>query len=804
MNRDTSELTIERYEVQTAALVAACDDDLSGDDVLGAARRIARRLGATVRRAEEESWVEFGFWAPDLDELGVSPGDVFLEILTPSAPIDLQVSHQRQRFTRTLIPMTRVGYYLWVAVKGLPTGDRETVGALYWMRFRDRHGTWHVVPDHLARSVPFGAFGPAEVYDVEALHRRRRDLGWYARLAEGGAEGGGPPRVAPPVNLMEVHPGTASLGGTLASLTRRLRGVAHKVSEGLPLAPEDEVWLGYDAIQLMPIHPTVVFEAGPPFFSLEEAEGPELPETLEGVMRRPTTTNWGYDIVISACGALNPAVLESRRPDELIELAEVLHTFPGGGIKLVIDVVFGHADNQAVGLLNPYFFAGPNMYGQDLAYGHPVVRAILLEMYQRLVDFGFDGVRVDGAQDFKLWDPESQALHHDDAFLRSMTETVQCVAGHTYRPWMIFEDGRPWPREDWELASTYQAIIEDQRALEPDVFQWGPLTFAHNTPFLFTFWVSKWWRVMEIVRHGENWITGCANHDTVRRGTQLSTKLNINTRLGDTFCRIIEHAYDHPAANLLTHAMMPGVPMDFLNASMRASWGFMRNTDDRYGVKVAAEESSFLIWQVDEVTYNKVGRFRRLKEFGFERLEELRAFMKLLEAGVEATNYDLDDIVEIVRVSSRRLKGPQVVDVATLKKVARAFMEDVHDYCNVDHYLREMDPAHTAFNLAVRRFRRARPWLRRAFGAEDTFDRRWPTEGTVLFHGRRTGPDGEEVFFVANMEGAPVEVTPASLPEVRGRAAGWRLALHTPRMDAPSFEQPVTLRDSQGMVFVRS
>jgi hypothetical protein len=30
------------------------------------------------------------------------------------------------------------------------------------------------------------------------------------------------------------------------------------------------------------------------------------------------------------------------------------------------------------------------------------------------------------------------------------------------------------------------------------VFQWGPLTFAHNTPFLYTFWLSKWWRIREI------------------------------------------------------------------------------------------------------------------------------------------------------------------------------------------------------------------------------------------------------------------------------------------------------------------
>jgi hypothetical protein len=44
------------------------------------------------------------------------------------------------------------------------------------------------------------------------------------------------------------------------------------------------------------------------------------------------------------------------------------------------DVVFGHADNQALNLLNHYFFAQPGMYGQEIQQDHPTVRAILLEM----------------------------------------------------------------------------------------------------------------------------------------------------------------------------------------------------------------------------------------------------------------------------------------------------------------------------------------------------------------------------------------------------------------------------------------
>ena len=98
----------------------------------------------------------------------------------------------------------------------------------------------------------------------------------------------------------------------------------------------------------------------------------------------------------------------------------------------------------------------------------------------------------------------------------------------------------------------------------------GASTFAHNTPALFTFWASKWWRLLEVVRQGQNWIAGCANHDTVRRGTQVNTDLNINTRLGDGLSAIIRKAYDNPASTLLTYCVLPGVPMDFLNSSMRA------------------------------------------------------------------------------------------------------------------------------------------------------------------------------------------------------------------------------------------
>jgi hypothetical protein len=518
-------------------------------------------------------------------------------------------------------------------------------------------------------------------------------------------------------------------------------------------------------------------------------------------LRRPDTTNWGYDVVIAGSAAVNPALLETGRPDELVDLAVALHRFPRPK-RLIFDVVFGHADNQGLRSLNHHYFAGPNMYGQNIAYKNPVVRAILLEMQRRKVDFGADGVRVDGAQDFKWWDGDTEQMRHDDEYLQLMAGVPQQVCGVSYRPWFVFEDGRPWPQEDWELSSTYRAVIEQQP--DPDVFQWGPLTFAHNTPFLYGFWLSKWWRIREILNCGENWISGCANHDTLRRGTQINPKLNINTRLGETRMEIINRAYDNPGAQLVTYAAFPGVPMDFLNASARASWGFIRNQDDTYGVKVVAEEAISLDWQVDDYAYSVPINFRRLKEMGFETREHLARFLKFLPALVEVTDYDLDTICLLLNRVEPPLAGPHPFDLSALKRIARAWMDDMHDYCNVATYLDRLSDAQTAFTFALREFRRSRPWLRRNLGPRDVFGYRQPVNGVVLFTSLRHGPDGEQVFMIAHMEGGPVDdLDPLTLPIEGLHGGGWQVALRTPPIGTDYLGGPLTLHDGMGVLYTR-
>ncbi|MGD8310543.1 MAG: glucosylglycerol hydrolase [Chromatiales bacterium] len=785
---------ISLNQAETEALASLASAALQKEPTaFAAAEKIVRLLGAH----RDGSLCKVGFWAPELLEKRVPDGDVFLEVLEPAAPLDLEVSRQAVTFRRSLIPVERVDAYCFAAVEGMQPGTREQVGSFYALVWRDAEGKWERVFDPLAASLPFGAFAPAEYYDVEAMLTGRRDKAYFEALPAGD-----PVKLGPASNILQIHVPTATAGKTLASLAQHFAYVADRVRRGIEPEPSDRIFLGYDAIQLLPVEPTTVYEAGPHFWQ-ETASDDADDSVLSAELTRPDTINWGYDVVISGMAAVNPALLETGRPDELVDLVSVLHNFPGTPKKVIFDVVYGHSDNQGLDALNGHFFAGPNMYGQNINYRHPVVRAILLEMQRRKANYGADGVRVDGAQDFMWWDADAQVLRHDDEYLQQMSDVVQEVAGRRYRPWFIFEDGRPWPDEDWELTSSYRAVIETQS--DPDVFQWGPLSFAHNTPFLYNFWLAKWWRIREILEHGENWISGCANHDTLRRGTQVSTKLNINRRLGETMMEILDKAYDNPAAQMLTYGCFPGVPMDFLNACARASWGFVRNQDDRYGVKIVAEEAISLKWQVDSHSYSLPSNFRRLKEMGFEDRASLARFLDFLPALVEVTEYDLVVIVNALNQVDPPLVGPTPFTVQNVKQIVRAWMNDMHDYFNVSGYLETLGDAQTEFMLNLREFRHARPWLRNNFGPRDYFDYRSPVGGSVLFRSLRHGPNGEQVFATVHMEGQEVSEFDPLEQNIPGLDGGnWQVALRTPPIGSDYLGGPITLHDSMGVVYTRS
>lgn len=758
-----------------------------------AAQAIVGRLGAHYRDGQ----AEVGFWAPEVTRDEFPAESVFLELWTPLEAVDLQANQQRVRFRRERIPLQREGEFLWGVISGMSPGTRKRLGTLYRAGYEDRSGTQHTIPDYLAYSLPFGSFAPAEFYDVGRLDRERQDREYFSKL-DAKPDPDGVPRIQPPSNILQIHVSTGSGSGTLAGLADVYGTIAEKIRADEPLSPAEKAYVGYDAVQLMPIAPTVEYESGPLLW--QPLKDVPATDTVVVNLRSPDMTNWGYDVLLFAMSAINPAILGSGRPDELVDLITTLHAFPTHPIKVIFDVVYGHIDNQALPLLNERFVAGPGMYGQNVNFRDLVVRALLLEMQRRKHNYGVDGVRVDGAQDFQVWDSETGRMHHDDDYLRLMNDVVQEVAGQRYRPWMIFEDGRPWPRDDWELASTYREVTKQL----PNVFQWGPLTFAHNTPFLFTFWISKWWRIREMAGFGSKWITGCANHDTLRRGTQVNTDARINSYLGDSLPEIFKQAYDNPASKLFHYAFMPGVPMDFINASVRAPWAFIRNTDDKYSVKVVSQESGFLDWVVDEELYARERTFARLTALGFAKLEELRRFMCVLDHAVQATDYQMEGIISLLDSVVPPLEG-HPFSANKLKLIARAWMDDVHEICNVSRHANSVDPDQAEFNLAVREFRRARPWLRENLRAEDHVDYVHPAEGTALFHGLRHAPDWQEqVLFVANMEGEPLTVVPEALPVPTMPRGAWFPTLVAPGVEVESANQPVELEDGQGVVFTRS
>ncbi|SEL70101.1 glucosylglycerol hydrolase [Haloferax larsenii] len=782
----------------------------SHDDPFEAAKELTTRLGAhVVDRRDSDGrpdgdfpHVEFGFWTPELVDEGVPESAVELEILTPPADLDPgDTDHRRVTFQRDRVPMRQVGEYHWAAVADVRAGTRETLGSLYQLVYEDDDGEEHTIQDPVSYSVPFGAFAPAEVYDLDRLDETRADREYFEALGTDDepvstTEDDGLPRIDSATSMLEIHPGTATERGSLAGLAEVYEGIAEKQRAGDDLEPWERAFAGYDGIQVMPVEPLTENEAEHDFWSVvgepEEADaGDDASDALTVEVARPEMINWGYDIVVSAFSAPNPAILESGRPDELVDFIAACHDLPRP-IKVVFDVALGHADDRGAELLSDRYILGPGMYGKHLDYTEPTARAVFLEMQRRKMNFGADGIRVDGAQDFTSYDPETGEMYHDDDFLAEMDAVTQEVAGTEYRPWMIFEDGRPWPREDWELASSYRALIEQH----PHSFQWSPITFAHNTPALLTFWATKWWRVREVGEFGGNWLTGVANHDTVRRGTQIDPTVEfnqspVNPYLGEGYPETLDEAYDNAASSMLFHCFLPGVPMDFVHANMRAPWGFVRDTDPTWNVKVVSDESKFLYWQVRDEDFEDDRFFRRVKDLGFDSREELLTFMNALSSAVNATDYDLDVMADMLSAMDQPLGDD--LSAADLEAYGYAWMRDVHDFANLSHWHDAQDEDRSTFRIQTREFRHDRPWLLSDLDEDDDyFTYRHPTDGAVLYYGFRTAPDGsEQLLFAANMEGVPVRVSPEYLAEDAREDAnapaiptdGWESALVAPGVE---------------------
>ena len=231
--------------------------------------------------------------------------------------------------------------------------------------------------------------------------------------------------------------------------------------------------------------------------------------------------------------------------------------------------------------------------------------------------------------------------------------------------------------------------------------------------------------------------------------------------------------------------------MDFLQGIWRAPWSFVRTTDHRFAIKVWGEESRFLDWRVTPELYR--GFFPRLRAMGFAHLDQLRAFMAELAAAVDVHGDTTEPVVAHMKAAAAA--APFDISEDWLIAGYRAWMEDVHEFCVVESH--PLDADIVGFDRQVRAFRQARPWLRDNLGPEDRFDYRYPTAGSVLFHGVRHSPEGGRLLFVANMEGAPATVVPNEIAP-----GNWQLAVAAPGTPTGSPDTPMTLPDGTGLIFV--
>jgi hypothetical protein len=754
------------------------------------AQALVQRLGAHYRA---DGLTEIGFWAPKLISEVMQERDIYLEVLTPLQPIDWRAKEQRITFKRDRLHLKQHGEYFWGVVGGMQPGNREQAGSFYWLRYIDQNDRLQAIRDTMPYSLPYGIFAPAELYDLDTLQENRADLKYFKRT--GTQESENIPRVKDPQNILQLHIGTATEEGTLEGLTRLYQQIADKIVMNQPLTPAEENYIGYDAIQLLPIEPTIEFrdEYSPEsefFCFLGEEE-----DQVEIELIKPHTQDWGYDVPILGSSATNSALLGSLRPDEVVDFIATLHNFPTGAIQLIYDLVYGHADNQSELLLSRQFLKGPNMYGQDLNHQLPIVRAILLEMQRRKINTGADGIRVDGGQDFRFFNPLSGRVEQDDAYLLAMSNVVQEVGDYNRLLFTIFEDGRPWPEEGWEETSRYRELIE----LMPESYQWGPLIFAHNTPALKGFWEKKWQRVSEVMYQGDRWITGCANHDTVRRGNQIDPTQPINWGLGKTLPEVLHNAYDNPAVTLWVYGFSPGLPMDFINATMHAPWMFFRNTDERYGVKVVSEEIGFLNWSITPEIYKQPHAFKGLKSLGFKQLKQLQEFGTALHFAMIQQDYNLQEVVEVLKscadthcitdisplqelMRSGMVRFLKKLDVERLKAFALMFMENCFAICNVSYYQENLDPSKTHFNLALRKFRQMYPWLQENLSRIDRFNK-ISDEGRTVFYGVRSNPQdrGDEIAMVSHLEGDPIKITLGDWLQLD--MSEWEVAIASPGLD---------------------
>lgn len=510
---------------------------------------LARALGARPRG----ELVEFTFWLPQHSGFRGAP---MLEILSPRSDPQLWFSPAGFEAERFLFELKGTGHSWWTALAGLGVGSRHGWGDLYRLHL-PRGRRWVSAVDPLAGSLPFGSFGPAEIYSLTACQKDRADLAYLRRRS----------RETPPSRptlVLEVHTQTATDGGTLGGLKRWIEESFQCPSGRGPIPPQDWLLRDFDGVQLMPLEPV----AEPVGLA---SVWNEPPRTGPWRVRPdpPQIVNWGYDTLLAGFPAISPGLLEAGRPHEAVDLIAALHNLPQGGVRVFLDLVLGHAHRQAEKLLPPDYFAGPNRYGLNLNYSHPMVRAILLEMVRRKLMLGADGVRFDATQDIQVCDPATGIRRHDDEFLRELGRIEAEVGEIRFQPLRIFEDTRPWPARGWRKRAGFDSGLRDGSA----DLQWGPVSFPNFSRDLQTCRRSRRRPLLQTLERGADWISGRSTHDTYRQECRLWGLLPPQSS------RISRSKLFDPPLALLLYTVLPGIPLEFLNALAEQPWGFFRNVD---------------------------------------------------------------------------------------------------------------------------------------------------------------------------------------------------------------------------------
>ncbi|HLR91169.1 MAG TPA: glucosylglycerol hydrolase [Balneolaceae bacterium] len=755
---------------------------------LAAATSIAERMGASVIGSS----TRFLFWHPEIR----SSSKVLLHLYLPDPNLIYDKPDQHCSTIYYQFEMERVASFATVVVDQLVAGDRDQFGAFYEFELLYSDRTGKIVRDPMAWSMPYGIHAPAEVYHIDKVLGTRKDLSYFKKFNTGPGSDE-EIRIGASTNLLEIYIPTATKEGTLDALTHRYKQIANAIRENRSLQPEEQNLTGFDAVGLMPVAPVVEDERNHRFWkSVQEPE--ESGRELTVHLRKPDLFNWGYDSPLFGAAAINPALLSTGRPHELLDFIETLHRFPQRPKKVIIDLVYGHAHRQGEQLLPEEFFSGDNKYGRSVDLKNPMARAMVLEMHRRKMRWGFDGIRLDDVREFNYYDPEQDLSLADNDFLKELSEIGVEIKGQAYKPWIIFDDGRPWPGSDWEQAANHRDIMRQFRHSH----QWAPAMFALNKPFGYTFWLSRWWRIKEHMRYGKSWISGYANHDSMRKGSQSDPRaVHVNFLLGNSLKMVMDTAYNNPSTTLLVNAFLPGVPMDFLQALGSSPWSFFRNTESENALNIVAREAFFADWQITNIEYRQTRFFRRLKNIGFETLPELRNFMRTLHGLARTAEWDIEQTL----LWLNRVKGPVTIDKwdeQNIEQFVKAWMYDLFEYCNTDNHTELLNPKKTSFNLAVRNYRLENPWLNENFKKTDYLKYREPVDGTVIYYGYRKSEEAQkEIIFLANMEGQPRQVTPAQFDFPVNDLSEWEMVLSTPSVRVRKIDQPLRLSISQGVLF---